>query len=84
MTINITLELPVKLANRAKKAGLLRQAALEQLLQRELRRQQTAPRFLTALAKLSASSLPAPTPAEVNAEIKAYRQQKRRKRAGRR
>ncbi len=84
MTVSIIVEFPVKLANKAKRAGLLQQDTLERMFERALVRQETNPRFLRALEKLSASRLPPMTTEEVDAEITAYRQGKRRRRAGRR
>ena len=84
MTVSITVELPARLANKAKRAGLLQPDTLERMFERALIRQETSPRFLRALEKLSASRFPPMTTEEVDAEITAYRQGKRRRRAGRR
>jgi hypothetical protein len=84
MTLKLELNLPDALVRKAKRAGLLEQEAFAQMLERELTRQKSSSRFWSALDNLSASPLPPMTSAEVNAEIKTYRHQKRQPRENRR
>ena len=84
MTLKLTVDMPDTLVRRAKRAGVFEAGSFTRMVERELRRRQTSGRFRKALEKLSASPLPPMTAEEVNAEIKAYRLEKRQRREGRR
>ncbi len=76
--ITLTLNLPVELVEQAKSAGLLTEAGIEQWLQDELDRQRKLDRLFGKLDRLAAIEPPL-TEAEINAEIEAYRREKRRR-----
>lgn len=76
--------MPDTLVRKAKRAGVFETESFTRMVEREVRRRQTSGRFWNALDKLSASPLPPMTSDEINAEIKAYRREKRRTREGRR
>jgi hypothetical protein len=73
---DLVLNLPDELAQRAKEAGLLTNEAIEALLREELHKQ--AGEELRAMAdKLAAVGTPAMSEEEVQAEIDAYRAERR-------
>jgi hypothetical protein len=74
-TVQITL--PDQLAQEAERAGLLSPERVEQMLREQLRNEGIE-RFKDVRAKLSADPLPPMTPDEIQAEIDAYRSEKRR------
>jgi hypothetical protein len=74
-TVQITL--PDQLAQEAQRAGLLTSQALERILREHLRAQRIE-RLQTARQKLAAEPLEPMTPAEIQAEIAAYRSEQRR------
>lgn len=76
----ITVTLPDELAQRAQSAGLLSDLAIQQLLESAIRRD--AGQRLLRLAdtlRSSASAQPAMSDAEVVAEVKAVRAERRRR-----
>lgn len=73
-TVQITL--PDQLAEEAAKAGLLAAEKIEALLREQLRAE-ASERLGEAMAKLDALNLPPMTTEEVQAEIKAYRAERR-------
>lgn len=74
--IQLTLTLPDALAGEARAAGLLSPEAIEHLL-REAVRQRRVGRLFDAADKLAGLVLPSFTEAEVEAEIKAVRAERR-------
>lgn len=77
VAVTLTLNLPQDLVDQARSAGLLTEAQIEQWLIDELDRQRKLDRFFGQLDRLVAIKPPI-TEAEVNAEIEAHRQEKRR------
>jgi len=77
-TLELTLNLPEDLAQRAKDAGLLSNEAIEKLLREQLRRQ-AGEELRTMLDRVQSTGTPM-TEDEVQAEIDAYRSEKRAKR----
>lgn len=75
--LDIQIELPDKLAKDARAAGLLEARALEDLL-REAVRRRALKRFLSVADDLAAAGIPEMTPEEIDAEIKAFRDERRR------
>jgi hypothetical protein len=73
-TVQITL--PDQLAEEAARAGLLASERIESLLREQLRAQRIT-RMKAARAKLAADPLPAMTAEEIQAEIEAYRTERR-------
>jgi len=72
----LTVKLPDELARKVRAAGLLDEAALEQLF-REALRKQAAGEFFAALDEIQALKLPPMTEEEVQAEIDAARAERR-------
>ena len=77
-TLELTLNLPDDPAQRAKDAGLLSNEAIEKLLREQLRRQ-AGEELRTMLDRVQSTGTPM-TEDEVQAEIDAYRAEKRAKR----
>ena len=75
-TVELTLSLPVGLAEDAKAHGLLAPEALERLLREELRRRRVDELF-EATDRLAAVGGPALTDEEIEAEIQAARAERR-------
>lgn len=73
-TLEITL--PDQLADEARRAGLLTQEAIEQLVREAIRRQALA-ELREAKARMAAVEGPEMTPEEIGAEIKAARAERR-------
>lgn len=73
-TLELTLNLPDDLAQRAKDAGLLSNEAIEKLLREQLRRQ-AGEELRTMLDRVQSTGTPM-TEDEVQAEIDAYRAEK--------
>ena len=72
----LTVKLPDELARKVRAAGLLDEAALEQLF-REALRKQAAGELFAALDEIQALKLPPMTEEEVQAEIGAARAERR-------
>ncbi len=75
-TLELKLNLPDQLARDAKAAGLLTEQELERMV-REALRARSLERLDAAKAKLAADPLPAMSESEIQAEIEAYRAEKR-------
>lgn len=75
--LNLQLELPDSLATQAKEAGLLEARAIEELL-REAVRQRALARFLSVADRVAEAGIPEMSPEEIEAEIRAYREERRR------
>ena len=77
----LTIDLPDKLAEEAREAGLLASEALEAMLRKNLRRRAIDGLF-EAADRLAVSDFPAMTMAEMQAEVNAVRSQRRRHASG--
>jgi hypothetical protein len=75
-TLELKLNLPDQLARDAKAAGLLTEQELERLVREALRARSLA-RLDFAMAKLAADPLPRMSDSEIQAQIEAYRAEKR-------
>ena len=75
-TLELKLNLPDQLARDALAAGLLTEQELERLV-REALRARSLERLDAVTAKLAADPLPPMSESEIQAEIEAYRAQKR-------
>jgi hypothetical protein len=73
----VQIELPERLAKEAGEAGLLKPEALEQLINEALRRK-ALDELLGVAAKVEEAGIPPMTMEEIEAEIQAYRQERRR------
>ena len=78
-TFEFTLNLPDELASKAQAAGLLNSEAIEKLLREQLRKQ-AGEELRVMLNKVDASGIPAMSEDEIQAEIDAYRAERRAKR----
>jgi hypothetical protein len=72
----LEISLPDSLAKEAKAAGLLAPEAIEQLIAQALRRK-AFERLLAVAEQVEAAGVQPMTPEEINAEIKAYRAERR-------
>ena len=79
--LELKLALPDNLAREAEAAGLLTPEAIERLLREEVRRRRVD-RLFKAADRLAALDIPTLTEAEVEAEIRAARAERRSSRAG--
>lgn len=75
-TLELTLNLPDELANMAQAAGLLNSGAIEKLLREQLRKQ-AGEELRAMLNKVSASDELPMSEDEIQAEINAYRAERR-------
>ena len=75
-TLELTLNLPDELASKALAAGLLNPQAVENLLREQLRRQ-AGQQLRAMLDKAGAPDTPPMSEDEVQAEIEAYRAERR-------
>ena len=75
-TLELTLNLPDELASKAQAAGLLNSEAVEKLLREQLRRQ-AGQELRVMLDKADPTGIPPMTEDEIQAEIKAYRTDRR-------
>lgn len=80
-TVQVTL--PDALATEAQEAGLLTPQALERLLQDALRRREAANRLLDVADRVAQAGIAPMSMEEINAEVKTYREERRRREAGR-
>ena len=78
-TLELTLNLPDELASKALAAGLLNSEAIEKLLREQLRKQ-AGEDLRVMLNKVDASGIPPMSEDEIQAEIDAYRAERRAKR----
>ena len=74
--VEYTVQLPESLSREAEAAGIKMPGAVEDLLRDELRRRQ-AKEFLDVADRLARTDLPLMTPAEIEAEIEAARNERR-------
>lgn len=77
----LTVELPDKLAERAKNAGLLEKEAIETMVREALLRR-SADELFEAADRLSTSAGSRMTPEEIQQEVNAVRSQTRNRAAG--
>jgi len=75
-TLELTLNLPDELANKAQAAGLLNSEAIEKLLRERLRKQ-AGEELRAMLNRAEVSNEPPMSEEEVQAEIDAYRAERR-------
>lgn len=80
-TVDITLTLPEELVARARSAGLLTAERVAEWLAAELERRQRVDQLFADVQKLYVLEPPL-TQEEIDAEIRAYREEKRRGDAG--
>ncbi len=78
----IQIELPDATARAAQEAGLLTSQALERLLTDALRRKQAAEDLLAIADRVAAAGAPPMPMEEINAEVKAAREERRQRAAG--
>ena len=78
-TLELTLNLPDELASKAQAAGLLNSEAIEKLLREQLRKQ-AGQELRVMLDKVDTSGIPPMTEDEIQAEIEAYRAERRAQR----
>jgi len=81
-TLELKLNLPDELAQRAKSAGLLTDTAIQKLLEDAVRRE-SGRRLLEIAERLHAANIPPMTEEEIVAEVKAVRAERRARDAGR-
>ena len=75
-TLELKLNLPDGLVKQAKGAGLLTPKAIERLLREAIRRK-AFDDFLAVADRIEAADVPPLSMEEINAEIKAYRKERR-------
>ena len=73
----VQIDLPDRLAQEARRAGLLEREAAERMVREALRAERIGA-LTRARTQLAADSLPPMTPEEIQAEIDAYRAESRR------
>ena len=78
-TLELTLTLPDELASKPQAAGLLNSEAIEKLLREQLRKQ-AGEELRVMLNKVDASGIPPMSEDEIQAEIDAYRAERRARR----
>lgn len=83
MSVTIQLDLPDALVNEARANGLLNSAPLGDLLATELRRRKAAAELQNILASVRAQPGEPMSEADIAAEIKAARKERRAREAGR-
>lgn len=76
-TVEIKLSLPESVAKEARAAGLLRSEAIEQLIADALRTK-AFDEFLSVAERVEAAGNPPMTTEDLEMEIQAYRQERRR------
>ena len=79
-TLELTLNLPDELASKAQAAGLLNSETIEKLLREQLRKR-AGEELRAILNKIDASDEPPMSEDEIQAEINAYRAERRAKRS---
>lgn len=73
----IQIELPDATAQAARDAGLLTSQALERLINDAIERQQAADSLLSLADRMAAAGVEPMSMEEINAEVKAYRAERR-------
>jgi hypothetical protein len=76
-TVEVKMDLPDTLAKAAKEAGLLAPEVLERIIAEALRRQ-NFDELLSVADRVEEAGVPPMSPEELNAEIQAYRMERRR------
>jgi len=76
-TLEVKLSLPDSLAKEAQQAGLLAPEALEKLIAEALRRK-AFDELLSVADRIEGAGIPPMSMEEINAEIEAYRAERRR------
>jgi hypothetical protein len=79
----IEIELPEATAAAAREAGLLTSEALARLLTDAIERRRAANALLSVAERVQAAGIPPMTMEEIDAEVKAYRAERRRNAGGR-
>jgi hypothetical protein len=74
----VQIDLPDAIAQAAREAGLLTPQAMDRLLTDALKRKQAADALLDIADRVAAAGIEPMTMDEINAEIKAYRAERRR------
>lgn len=80
-TVELKLNLPDELVERARSAGLLSESSIQTLLEEAVRRA-AGQRLLDIAQRLQAANIPTMTDEEVMAEVKAVRADRRARDAG--
>jgi hypothetical protein len=83
MSITIQLDLPEALVNEARASGLLESRRLGELLSEELRRERARKEFGQMLGKLHSVDDEPMSMEEIQAEVDAVREERRRREGGR-
>lgn len=78
----IQIELPEATAKAARDAGLLTPQALERILIGEINRRNAADSLLSIADRVAAAGIPPMTMEEIDAEVKAFRAERRRRASG--
>jgi hypothetical protein len=78
----IQIELPDSTAQAASEAGLLTPQALDRLLMEAIGRRQAADRLLSVVGRVERAGLPPLSMEEIDAEVKAVRNDRRRRAGG--
>lgn len=78
----IQIELPEATARAAREAGLLASQAVERLLTDALRRRRAGEDLLAIADRVAAAGVPAMPMEEINAEVKAAREERRQRTGG--
>jgi post-segregation antitoxin (ccd killing protein) len=78
MTTTVQISLPDQLAQQARAAGILNDQAMERIIKMELKRR-AGEQLLESVRKISAVDGAAPSAEEIQAEIDAYRAERRAK-----
>ena len=79
--LQVKLELPGLLAKEAESMGLLKPKALQDLLREVVRKRHIA-QFTEVRRKIAEAGIPPMTTEEIQAEINAYRAERRKKNTG--
>ncbi len=79
----IEIELPEATAAAAREAGLLTSEALARLLTDAIERRRAANALLSVAERVQAAGIPPMSMEEIDAEVKAYRAERRRNAGGR-
>jgi hypothetical protein len=79
----IQIELPDATAKAAKKAGLLTPDALRRLLMEAIKRRHAADSLLAVADRVAEAGIEPMSMGDIDAEVKAVRSKRRRRRAGR-
>jgi hypothetical protein len=79
----IEIELPEATAMAARDAGFLTTEALDRLLTDAIRRREAADSLLSIAGRVEAAGIPPMSMEEIDAEVKAYRAERRQRAGGR-